>query len=66
MEIPLATCPICKDTQPVLILETDMGPVVGCTVCKKIISKDNDIKVEYYDPKDIHKVTKWKFTEPGA
>lgn len=65
MEIALSDCPICKEKQPVLSLETEEGIYVGCTVCKTILNKLGNVKVEYYDLLEIHKVSKWKFTENG-
>jgi hypothetical protein len=70
MQIPVSYCQTCKEKLPVVLREVSLEieelngaklEVIFCPQCGDILNFQGDVKVEWYDVSEVHKVTNFKF-----
>lgn len=72
-QIPVAFCNTCKEKLPVVFKEIQLSEfeglqdqkleVIYCPQCGDVLNFNGDIKIEWYEPSEVHKVTNFRYVD---
>lgn len=72
-QVAVAFCNTCKEKLPVVVKEIQLSEfeglqdqklqVIYCPQCDDILNFQGDIKIEWYAPSEVHKVTNFKYVD---